>query len=37
MPKHIATVALFVELSTVCALALFLIGSFAGQPEITFA
>ncbi len=36
MHKHLATVALAFELSTLCAVAAFLIAAFTGQPALDF-
>ena len=37
MLKHIATVALAIELSTLCAVAVFLTVTMTGQPTPSFA
>ena len=37
MLKHIATVALFVELSTFVAISAFMIAGLVGSPAINFA
>jgi hypothetical protein len=37
MLKHIATLALAIELSTLCAVAVFLTATMIGQPTSSFA